>query len=599
MRKVGFGAIWGVLALLASVPLWLTLPQPPLPPVTHAERLAEHGWEPVSLPQARRRSGGWEHYRIELDLDAGVRHYLYLPTISQRAVISLRGEEVADTEHRSTMMGLASGVTALVPLPPNLVQQGRNVLDIRVQSLSLVPSYLSELYVGDVGRLAPHYRNRVFLLEYLRLMVPAGQLLMALVVLVLWLYRPREQLFGWLSVLLVSSMFIYLGMLRDMMPWLVEALPYMHMVGSAAGIAMVVSSLIICRIAPPRWLQWLALVLPVTCLLLGSAGLVSATRLVIFVNAPVNILGLLTSLVIVSWGALTRRGAEPWLLLLPLLLATVSALYDFGVVMARLDGPVLLSVYYRPALMIGIAMILMRRLGISLNKLDDVNAMLSARLAQRERELARLYEEERREAAARVRSEERQRLTRDLHDGLSGHLVSIIALAERNHEHIERSAREALDDLRLVIHSLDISDDELPVVLSGLRDRLARQLKRLGIELDWSIARLPAIRNVTPTQALNILRILQEAVTNAVRHASPTRITVRGESDADGHPVIVVENDGTPFPLAGQGRGKGLENMRRRIHQLQGEVRIEPLSHGTRLSVHLPAQLPETPVVAP
>src|SRR5690606_17820526 len=116
------------------------------------------------------------------------------------------------------------------------------------------------------------------------------------------------------------------------------------------------------------------------------------------------------------------------------------------------------------------------------------------------------------------RAQERQRLTVDLHDGLSGHLASIIAQAEREGAPtIERSAREALDDLRVVIHSLDIGDRELGVALAGLRERLESQLRRAGVALDWSVARLPEISGVTPAHALAVLRIVQEAVTNAVR----------------------------------------------------------------------------------
>src|SRR5690606_12952041 len=184
---------------------------------------------------------------------------------------------------------------------------------------------------------------------------------------------------------------------------------------------------------------------------------------------------------------------------------------------------VLLSVYYRPAMMIGIAMILMRRLGISLNQLDNINAYLTLRLQEQEQELARLHAEERKEAARRTLSEERQRLTADLHDGLSGHLASIIALSEREQStQVERAAREALDDLRLVIHSLDIQDHEFPVALAGLRERLERQLKRMGISLQWSMVRLPDVTGVTPSHVLNVLRILQEAITNAIKHGKAT-----------------------------------------------------------------------------
>src|SRR5690606_13223785 len=168
----------------------------------------------------------------------------------------------------------------------------------------------------NADELTPHYRNRIFLLEYLRLMVPAGQLLMALVVMVLWLYRPQEALFGWLALLLVSSMFIYLGMMRDLVPRLLDVMPYLHMLGSSASAILVITVMLVSGLSPPRWLKLAALLIPLLCILLGLSSLVPAPQLVMFVNAPLNILGLLVSLGITAWAAV-RRVSEAWLLLLP------------------------------------------------------------------------------------------------------------------------------------------------------------------------------------------------------------------------------------------------------------------------------------------
>ncbi|AJD47436.1 ATPase, histidine kinase-, DNA gyrase B-, and HSP90-like domain-containing protein [Isoalcanivorax pacificus W11-5] len=593
IRKLGLGVLWAVLAGLASVPLWLSPPQPDVLAITAAQYEEDGAWQAVTLPRARREAGGWEHYRMAFRLEDATQRYLFIPTISQRAIITLAGEEIADTEHRTTMIGLASGITALVPLPPRLLQPGENVIDVHLQSIGMVPAYLSPLYVGSADQLTPYYRSRIFLLEYLRLMVPAGQLLMALVVMVLWLYRPQEPLFGWLALMLVTSMFIYLGMMQDLVPGLFTLMPYLHMIGSSASAILMITVLLIAGIPPPRWLKLAALLVPAGCIVLGVSGLVSASQLVMFVNAPLNITGLLISLGITGWAA-ARRVSEAWLLLLPLLLAALAALHDYLVVTGRADGPIFLSVYYRPALMIGIAMILMRRLGVSLNRLDNANAYLTQRLTEQEQELARLHAEERREAARRTLADERRRLTADLHDGLSGHLASIIALSEREKSaQVERAAREALDDLRLVIHSLDIQDRELPAALAGLRERLERQLKRMGVTLDWSMARLPEIAGVTPSQALNVLRILQEAITNAIKHGQATHISVQG-SDDDGHARIEVENNGLPFPRNPDRCGTGLNNMRRRIRALDGRIEIEPLEQGTRLTLWLPRQLPES-----
>src|SRR5690606_12551915 len=197
------------------------------------------------------------------------------------------------------------------------------------------------------------------------------------------------------------------------------------------------------------------------------------------------------------------------------------------------------------------------------------------RLLEQEAELTRLHAEAQERTAQFTLDEERRRLMRDLHDGVSGHLVSIIALSERREVHpgdIEAAARAALEDLRLVINSLDLEDGDLRLALAGFRERLVPQLRRLGVALDWSMEDLPEIGGVTPGNALSILRILQEAVTNALKHGPARHILIRGAPNGDGGAVVTVRNDTGAFTL--QGAGRGLENMRQRAYRLGGGIRL-------------------------
>lgn len=151
---MGLGVLWGMLLALASVPLWLKMPVPDSGGISEVLRLEGLEWKPVTLPQARRPSGSWEHYRLVFQNEERGASHLYIPTVSQRAVIELAGEEIADTQQRTTLIGMASGVAALVPLPRGLLGPGDNVVDIHVQSLSLVPVYLSTVYVGSADELS-------------------------------------------------------------------------------------------------------------------------------------------------------------------------------------------------------------------------------------------------------------------------------------------------------------------------------------------------------------------------------------------------------------------------------------------------------------
>lgn len=245
-------------------------------------------------------------------------------------------------------------------------------------------------------------------------------------------------------------------------------------------------------------------------------------------------------------------------------------------------------------MLLAIMIILMGRLARSLNSLDTANETLRLRLAAQEAELMQLHEKERAHASQMVREHERERLMRDLHDGLSGHLVSIMALAERNTGEsaaIERAARAALDDLRLVINSLDLSDGDLRIALAAFHERLEPQLRRLDIALRWSTEKLPEVTGITPSHALSVLRILQEAVTNAIKHGPARHIDIEGKETGDGRAMLQVRDDGAPLPQLGN--GNGLRNMQRRARDLGGCISLSTADDGAILTLILPTQLPE------
>lgn len=596
IRRLAWLLAGALLLAAATAPFWVHLPAPRgAQAIGHASLLDDAGGATrVDLPHAWPQRGGRAEYRLEFTLDAVPQEplYLFIPLLAQRAVLTLDGQQVLDTSNRARMAGVASGQAAFAMLPRSHVAEGRNTVHVAVETERITPGYLSQAWVGTAEQLGPHYRLRIFLLEHLRLMVLATQVLITIAVLLAWLYRPREPLFAWILAVLAITLAGYAGLFVDLHPRVPELLPYAFLVGTTGSLLLLVVPLLTTGTAPPRWLWAAAIGVPGTCILLALAGVVPASALALAAGAPLTILAPIAATGIALWGAWVKKSREAALLLLPLALQALAAVHDGAVALRIVQEPVFLALYYRAPVAIGIAVLLMRRLGLSLAWLDDANAHLLRRLAERERELSRLHAAEREEAEQRVRDEERRRLTLDLHDGVGGHLASIVALAEREQAaSIARTAREALDDLRIVIHALDIGDRELPVALAGLHERLARSTKRLGIALDWSIAKLPEISGVTPSHALNVQRILQEAVANAIRHGPATRIEVRGEADPQGGARIVVENDGAPF--AWRSGGHGLANMRARAAQLGGGVTIEAVTpRGTRVVLTLPTVLP-------
>ncbi len=602
-RLGGIGWIALVLATLAVAiaPDLVRLPRPTTALVVDRATLLVEGQPPaeVSLPHVFYPFVGRPStLRYQVDVDSAslpdVGAALYVPLVNRRVVVAANGETIYDSADHVVWAGLALTTPLLVRLPLRSPAGGTYRLTVALEPGPFAsPTFLSRFYLGSDAALAPSFKWRHVLDVDFRIVSLATQLLLAVGVLLAWLARPHGVLLSWLAGLLALTIVVDVGMFLGFRPALWGVLPYMVALVPAWGLIAVAVSLQLLDVPPPRALLVGVIVLTAILLVCAVIGTPLARAIIAAVAAAGICIGAVVASCIIAWGALWRGNPDARIMLAPAVLISWFLLRDAYVAATlpehafRLYSPHAGLLY-----VVGLCAVLVRRMADSFDRLDRSNEVLNARLAAREAELAALARQERIEAARLVREQERGRLTRDLHDGISGHLVSIIALSERTETRpIEQAARDALNDLRLVIYSLDIGEDELPLALANFRERLEPQLQRLGVALDWSMADLPDVAGVTPGNALAVLRIVQEAITNALKHGPARRIAVRGRAMADGCPVIAVDNDGRPF--AADSRGRGLDNMRRRAGLLEAALTFEALPCGTRVVLVLPRRLPD------
>jgi len=223
-------------------------------------------------------------------------------------------------------------------------------------------------------------------------------------------------------------------------------------------------------------------------------------------------------------------------------------------------------------------------------------AIVNARLFESATELALL--------------EERQRLARDLHDNVTQILSSMSLITqslpeawqrdpgegERRAGRLGELARLAFAELRAMLHELAPRASS-PAVATRPQ-RLSARLHRLLHAMVPPYVRLELDTGDCPPQAEAheeaILRVCQEAVSNAIRHASPSRIRVSvSATPAELH--LRVSDDGRGIG-AGAPRGMGLDNMRQRLSELGGRLRIaRRRPHGTLIVARVPRLDRSTP----
>ncbi len=181
-------------------------------------------------------------------------------------------------------------------------------------------------------------------------------------------------------------------------------------------------------------------------------------------------------------------------------------------------------------------------------------------------------------------TEERDRITRDMHDNIGIQLLG--ALHSRDSERKDALIRQTLVDVREIINNNASATSTLCDMLADLRVEIADLVANAGLTLVWNSEAVPEI----PPQSVPAVRsILREAVNNALKHARAATITVSVRG-VDGDMLMVVEDDGRGVSHNEGAVGHGLENMRARALLLKGTVSIEPSTPGTRMVLRLPGQ---------
>src|SRR4051794_10046950 len=201
-------------------------------------------------------------------------------------------------------------------------------------------------------------------------------------------------------------------------------------------------------------------------------------------------------------------------------------------------------------------------------------AIENARLHERSRELSIV--------------EERNRLARELHDSVTQQLFGVALAAESAQTLLERDragaaaelkrvselARGAMEELRAVVFELRPGVLESEGLATTLRKHVEVLRRVSGQQIDLKIRDVPRL---APAPATQVLRIAQEALGNALRHAEAQRIEVRLEG-----PTLTVSDDGVGFdPTAVRGQRLGLTSMHERATELGGTLRGTSSDAGT------------------
>jgi len=194
--------------------------------------------------------------------------------------------------------------------------------------------------------------------------------------------------------------------------------------------------------------------------------------------------------------------------------------------------------------------------------------------------------------------EERERIAKELHDGIIQSLFAVgmglqatalMAGSQELTDRIERAVEQldgAIRDLRNYIFGLRpgiLADRQLEQALRSLGEEMqARSGEEVEVLVDAALA-----ARLSP-QSTDIVQLTREALSNVARHAGASKAKVRLERNGT-RAALVIEDDGVGFDLDGDSAGSGLKNMRARAAGMGGTMRVESAAgKGTTLRITFP-----------
>ena len=469
----------------------------------------------------------------------------------------------------------------LLAIDPSLLVAGENIVLIQTSYRSGSHG-LAGVEVGTLADMSLSYERQFFLSSTLTWIGATMAGLITLLFGVLWLRRP-DRLLGLLT--LASALWVFRSTY-----FLVESMPiqmrfWLGFVyyASSGGFATVMT-LALMRLSGRR--ERRDELFSMGFIAVGLGLYVAAAQAATPYLDQYWIPGLI-AMAGIAWAyalicRLRGKEAPNHSLLLAMAIALGAAVHDYLLTRGQLLGTTMLALHWAgPLLLVALATPLVDRFVRVLREAETARAELESRVREREQLLKRNYERLRESERLQAIAAERSRIMQDMHDGLGSQLLSSLMLVERgavSNDQVAQILRESIDDMRLAIDAIAVEDAGLLSALGNLRFRMEPRMRAAGMELVWDARGLPEELDINPDAVLPILRIVQEALTNALKHSRARIVQV----------LIAIEKSGSgpdwvSLRVADNGRGiteervggRGLINMRNRAARISAFLKLD------------------------
>ncbi|WP_167755710.1 sensor histidine kinase [Vitreimonas flagellata] len=579
-------------------------------------RLSEHGARLDHGPALAARRSGLEGYVAEGSDGASAIVFLvpfevrdpteplalYLTLREQIREIRVNGIIVQAVAPLPRLEGLITSEPSYYALPRAAIRAGPNQLEIEKDVFGF-DTALSEFAIGPADQLAGAYRWRTFLQTDLGMIGIALLVFTALLCLVVnWPPPDRPRVHALVALLVTCALATYVLSFNPPIELSLSATVLIWVwVNVAIALTMTQYSLHDARVPQPRWFVLVWIVLPALASLPVLIAHVDVARQGEYLLGAVNAAYVLViaaagfSIVLLAQAS-TDGSARRWfdrtilaLCFSAFAMDRIGSIFDLT---SPFDATLPFTLSWSPivAALLGLSMVLAlaREATEARRTVQTANAVLKEKLATQERALADSYTAHAQMAQRAIVLEERQRIVRDMHDGIGGTLLGLklqIGAGQLDAEAIQAALDAAITDMRLIVDSLDMADESVSEVMRAFESRVRKHIEAAGCTCVVEHALAPNGPALGPRVTLQILRILQEALANALRHSGASQISIG--SAQEGELIrIYVRDDGRGFTKTSTGRG--LSNMHHRAQAIGVSLEITSSAEGTDVVLVVP-----------
>ena len=192
----------------------------------------------------------------------------------------------------------------------------------------------------------------------------------------------------------------------------------------------------------------------------------------------------------------------------------------------------------------------------------------------------------------RLQSQAMMKVHSELHDGVLNYLSIVNILSQEKSKtalaDIQKLSRFAINEVRVILGQRAASDEDLFTALGTLRQQIVDHIPHTKVEVDWSLLVLMDYPKISSAMVLEITRIIQEALHNAIVRAGCKTLVVSARKSAKNHYSITIENSGGKSFKGERDGGFGINNMMTRARKINAKIDLAPIAGGAILTIHLP-----------